>query len=99
MSEPVEPIVTEEMRQQLAVIRNQYKTQQRYIAELKANVSAYMEGTIESWPNNIQDQIYAALERTSLGRKYEIKMSYCDHTPEDGYFVHVVATAVVALSS
>lgn len=99
MTQPVDPIVTDEMRQQLAVIRNQYKTEQRYIAELKANVTGYMEGTIENWPSHIQDQVYKALDRTSLGSKYEIKMSYCDHTPEDGFFVHVIATAMVKLQS
>lgn len=88
-----EPIITEEMRNQIEALRNQYRHKKRMIAEMKANVTAFMDGTIENWPSNIQDGVYAALERTSLGRGYTIRISYCDVNHDDGgFFIHVIAT-------
>lgn len=90
----VAPLVTEAMRNEIEALRKQYRHRKHMIAEMKADVTAFMEGTIENWPRNIQDGIYAALERTSLGRGYTICMSYCDENPDEPgkYFVHVVAT-------
>lgn len=106
MTDEVEPHVSPEMRAKIDAIRAQYRNKRRYLAECKADVTAHMEGTIENWPANIQDGIYAALARTSLGSKYEIKISYCDRNWDkdqpDGspqYFVHVIATAEVELTS
>jgi hypothetical protein len=94
----VEPLITPEMRNQLAAIRKQYASKQTMIAECKVNVTAFIDGTIENWPNNIQDGIYAALERTSLGRGYTIVMSYCDIDYDNGgYFLHIVATGTKSI--
>lgn len=87
------PVVTDEMRNMIASIRKNERGKRRYIAELKANVSSHLEGTMENWPSNIQDGIYKALEEK--GKGYTIQMSYCDHTPEDGWFIHVLATAEI----
>ena len=94
----VVPHVSEDMRNQIEALRKQYKNKRRMIAEMKANVTAFMDGTIENWPRNIQDRIYAALEQTSLGRGYKIQISYCDEDHDNGgWFVHVIATGVATV--
>lgn len=74
--------------------------------ELVQNVTGFMEGDISNWPNNIQDAIYAALER--LAQKVQlplaIVLSYCDidygdTKEQDKPYVHVVASEIVAADS
>lgn len=90
----VTPFVTDAMRNEIEALRAQYRNKRRMIAECKVNVTAFMDGTIENWPSNIQDGIYAALEKTSLGRGYTIRISYCDvdHDTPGQFFVHIIAT-------
>jgi hypothetical protein len=90
----VAPLVTDEMRNQLEALRKQFGgPRKRYIAELKVNVSGFIEGTIDLWPSHIRGPIYDELGK--LARPYKIRFSYCDQTPEDGFFLHVVATCEV----
>lgn len=91
----VDPRITPELRAQMDALRAKFKNKKRMIAECKVNITGPLEGTIDSWPAKIQDGIYLALETRSAesGVKYEIKVSYCDRTPEDGWYIHVIATA------
>lgn len=90
-----DPLVTDAMRNEIDALRAAYRNKRRMIAECKVNVTAFMDGTIENWPRNIQDGVYAALERTSLGRGYTIRVSYCDRDWDaegEQYFLHIIAT-------
>lgn len=96
--ERVNPLLTDDMRREIDALRNKYRHRKRMIAECKVNVTAFMDGTIENWPNNIQDGIYAALEKTSLGRGYKIEVSYCDQDHDNGgWFIHVIATGTATV--
>jgi hypothetical protein len=72
--------------------------------ELIVNISGFLEGTIEDWPSHIKEPILEELQkevgrRRALGlipsdiNSANIIMSRCDKD-EDGWFIHVVATAV-----
>lgn len=73
------------------------KNHQYRVAEVVADVSGPLQGKLNDWPANIQDGIYAALERKNArsrgeGAVFEIRDSMCDH--DDGqWFVRVVAVA------
>jgi hypothetical protein len=66
------------------------------VAELVANVTARLDGSINDWPANIQDQIYMALERQSHRSRvnFSIIQSYSDVDVDSGPYVHVVAVCL-----
>lgn len=66
--------------------------------EAIVNVTGYVEGELTDWPSHLQDAVYAAQERCSKrhGLPLVVVASVCDHTPEDGYFVRIILSEVVA---
>jgi hypothetical protein len=64
------------------------------IFDLRAEVTNYLPGELDDWPPNIQDQIYAAMERVI--RKARLKgldviQSFCGRKEIDQHY-HVVVT-------
>lgn len=71
--------------------------------EVDVPISAPLEGELNDWPANIQDGIYAALERIAEREQLPLAIvhSRCDvdHDVAEGapgrYYLHVVASEVV----
>ena len=71
--------------------------------ELNVTVSHFLEGSVEDWPSNIQDGVYAALERKAVETALPLVIvkSHCDvdHDKEEGedgrFFLRVIASEVV----
>jgi hypothetical protein len=71
------------------------------IADLIVNVSAKPVGEFADWPANIQDGIFAALERLNnkarakygLPLVFNIIGSMCDYDEDSGYYIGVQARA------
>lgn len=75
------------------------------IFEMIQYVTSPLEGELDDWPANIQDAIYAALERKAKDVQLPIKivLAYCDVDYDldpakvpSVYFVRVVASEIVA---
>ena len=68
------------------------------IFECVVNVTGYLEGELDDWPANIQDKIYLALERKADEAKIPITVifSYCGHDVDEGHYIYVLASEVVA---
>lgn len=66
------------------------------IATMVVNVSAVMPGTIDDWPANIQDGVYAALERLCMRKRtdFVILKSFSETDMDSGPYVYVVAGAL-----
>lgn len=66
------------------------------VAELIANVTHQLDGSIKDWPSNIQDGVYAALERIvkRTDMPYEIVAAYSDTDVDSGPFIRVIAAAL-----
>jgi hypothetical protein len=66
--------------------------------ECIVNVNGHLEGELKDWPSHIQDGIYAAQERCSKANSLPLVVvgSVCDWTPEDGHFIRVILSEVVA---
>lgn len=71
--------------------------------EIVQYVDGGLEGDINSWPSNLQDKIYAALD--TKAKEVELPLaivaSYCDidygdEKGQDRYYVRVIASEVVA---
>lgn len=64
--------------------------------ELIVNVSAVMPGSITDWPANVQDGVYAALERVIMRSHipYEIVASYSDVDVDTGPYIRVIGQAI-----
>jgi len=69
------------------------------IFELVQNVSGMLEGEFDDWPANIQDAILEAAERASeaSGIKMAMTFSKCDHDVDQGWYVHVVYSEIIAV--
>lgn len=72
--------------------------------DLVVDVDGPLEGELKDWPNNIQDQVYAALERAShkVQLPLTIVASKCDVDyggtgQADRFFVHCVASEIVVM--
>lgn len=71
--------------------------------EIVADVSGMLEGDINDWPANIQDVVFAALERKAQAEQLPliIVASRCAEDPDvpagtDGHFyLHIIASEVV----
>lgn len=70
--------------------------------EIVQYVTGFMEGGVDDWPANMQDAIYAALERKAHEVQLPLKIvhSYCDEDidSEDErkrFYVHIIASEVV----
>lgn len=71
--------------------------------EIVVHVSGWLEGTLEDWPAQIQDVVYAALERKSkeVELPLAIVFSKCDHEPTlpddhpQKFYMHIIASEVV----
>lgn len=70
--------------------------------ECKVEVDGLLEGELQDWPANIQDGIFAALERKSQEVELPLCIVYCackntynDDGIADGYYIHVVASEIV----
>lgn len=63
------------------------------------NVSVHLAGTFEDWPSQIQDGIYAALEKKAHELQLPLVIVYSnagvDIDNNDMPFVHVIASEVV----
>lgn len=77
-----------------------------FTGELVVNVSGYMPGELKDWPANVQDTIYAALERYKLAtrQKYQIPTltfdvvgSKCDFDEDEGFYVLVYVKARIVV--
>lgn len=73
--------------------------------EMIQYVTAPLEGELDDWPANIQDAIFAALERKAKSVQLPLKivLAYCDMDYDldaskvpSVYFVRVVASEIVA---
>lgn len=66
------------------------------VFELRVDVTAYLEGELEDWPPNIQDGIYAAMERlykaTKIKRMYILQSRCGRDVPEEPY--HLIVTVI-----
>lgn len=67
-------------------------------------VTAYLPGELDDWPSNIQDLVYAALERMAHRAQLPLKvvMAYCNRdidaeSVEPKYYVHIIASEIVAV--
>lgn len=71
--------------------------------DLAANVSGWLDGSIDDWPANIQDVLYAALERKAKKVELPICIVYskCEEDPDvplgspGHFYVHVIASEIV----
>ena len=71
--------------------------------DLAANVNGWLDGTIDDWPANIQDVLYAALERKAKEVQLPIVIVYskCEIDPDvpEGspghFYLHVIASEIV----
>lgn len=73
--------------------------------EILQYISAPLEGELADWPANIQDAVYAALERKSKDVELPLAIvaSRCDidhdaeaeGRPHQKFFLHIVASEVV----
>ena len=70
--------------------------------EIVQYVTGYVDGGMDDWPTNLQDRIYAALERKAHEVQLPLKIvhSYCnediDSTDErKRFYVHVIASEIV----
>lgn len=67
------------------------------------HVTGWLEGTLNDWPAEIQDGVYAALERASkqVELPLAIVFSKCDQEPllpvghPEKFFLHIVASEIV----
>lgn len=76
--------------------------------EIVQDVTGFLEGTLDDWPAQMQDQVYKALERRAHKEQVPLKIvqSYCDcdygeaaDRSEDRYFVRIIASEIVVADS
>lgn len=66
--------------------------------EMVVNVSGFLPGTIDDWPANVQDEIFAAAERKSDEVQLPLKIvhSVCDKDVDTGiFYIHVTLSEIV----
>lgn len=77
-----------------------------FTGELIVGVTGYMPGELKDWPANIQDEIYAALERYKLAMRqkyqiptltYDVVRSQCDFDIDEGFYVIVYVKARITV--
>lgn len=62
-------------------------------------VTGFLEGEFEDWPANIQDTIYAAMEKKAKEVELPLALvhAYCDKDLDNGkFFVRVILSEIVA---
>lgn len=66
--------------------------------DVTLNVTAFAGATIDDWCSELQDAVYAALEKKADEVRLPLTVvgSMCGHDPDTGYFVHVIASELVA---
>jgi len=62
------------------------------VYELRADVTGYLPGGLKDWPPNIQDEIYAAMERLQTRTKikaFDVIQAFCsrDDSAEPYYVI------------
>ncbi len=70
--------------------------------EMIQYVSGFVEGGIDDWPANLQDALYAALERKAheVRLPLQIVLSYCDKDIDDGrFYIRCIASEIVAVDT
>lgn len=72
--------------------------------EIVVHVNGWLEGELKDWPANIQDAVYAALEKKAkdVELPLAIVFSKCDHDPTISdtsdprkFWLHIIASEVV----
>jgi hypothetical protein len=66
------------------------------VYELRANVTGYLPGGLSDWPPNIQDEIYAAMQRLQTKtkiREFDVLQAFCTKDVDDEPY-YVVVTVV-----
>lgn len=69
------------------------------VIDAVAPVNGLLEGNIDNWPANIQDELYKRLEARGqeLGMMFIVVESYGGFDLDAGYFVRVIAKATTRL--
>lgn len=72
--------------------------------EIVQYVTGPLEGKLEDWPANIQDAVYAALERKAAEVELPLcivdsacQIDYGDDASKDRYFLRIIASEIVAV--
>ena len=70
--------------------------------EIVQYVSGFLEGELNDWPANIQDAVYAALERKAREVELPLKVvhSYCNEDidstdAQKRFYLHIIASEIV----
>lgn len=69
------------------------------IFEMVQNISGPLDGEFNDWPSHIQDAIHKAMEEKTKEAKCptQLVFSKCDYDIDDGWFVHVVYSEIIAI--
>jgi hypothetical protein len=72
--------------------------------EIVQYVTAPLEGKLDDWPANIQDAVYAALDRKAAEVQLPLcivdsacQVDYGDTPEEDKFFLRIIASEIVAV--